>query len=114
MSSSSGRGTRLLKDLIRSHEGPLTRELVRKPGRFGLGQVPTDQLPDSVATVVCGFCATGCGMKAHLRNGEAVGLSPEARYPVNRGMACPRTGALVGAPDGFADGLHIGDILFDD
>ncbi len=90
MSSSPRRGTQLLKDLIRSHQGPLTRELVRKPGRFGLGQVPMDQLPDSVATVVCGFCSTGCGLKAHLRNGEAVGLSPEANYPVNRGMACPK------------------------
>ncbi|MFK7897793.1 MAG: molybdopterin oxidoreductase family protein [Myxococcota bacterium] len=90
MSASSGRGAQLLKDLIRNHEGPLTRELVRKPGRFGRGQVPKGQVPDAVATVVCGFCSTGCGLKAHLRDGEAVGLSPETTYPVNRGMACPK------------------------
>ena len=76
--------------LIRSHDGPLTQELVRKPGRFGLGQVPERLEPESVAKVVCGFCSTGCGLSAHLRDGEAVSLSPDPNYPVNRGMACPK------------------------
>lgn len=76
--------------LVRSHDGPLTQELVRKPGRFGLGQVPERLAPDAVARVVCGFCSTGCGLKAHLRDGEALNLSPDPDYPVNRGMACPK------------------------
>ena len=40
--------------------------------------------------MVCGFCSTGCGLKIHLRGGEAVNLSPETEYPVNLGMACPK------------------------
>ena len=40
--------------------------------------------------MVCGFCSTGCGLKVHLRDGAAVGLSPETEYPVNLGMACPK------------------------
>mgnify|MGYP005839177185 CR=1 FL=1 len=76
--------------LIRSHDGPLTRELERRPGRFGLGQLPSRLAPDATARTVCGFCSTGCGLLAHLREGEAMNLSPDPAYPVNRGTACPK------------------------
>ena len=33
-------------------------------------------------TTVCGFCSTGCGLEIHLKNGEAVGLSPARDYSV--------------------------------
>jgi len=39
---------------------------------------------------VCGYCSTGCGLRVHMRNGEAVNLSADTRYPVNLGMACPK------------------------
>jgi assimilatory nitrate reductase catalytic subunit len=39
---------------------------------------------------VCGYCSTGCGLKAHLRQGEAINLSAAPEYPVNFGMACPK------------------------
>jgi assimilatory nitrate reductase catalytic subunit len=70
--------------------GPLTRELLLAPGRFGLGKVPARLQPDQTTTMVCGFCSTGCGLDVHLRNGQAVNLSPAADYPVNLGMACPK------------------------
>ena len=76
--------------LVRSHDGPLTRELVRRPGRFGLGQVPDRAAPDDIARTVCGYCSTGCGLRIHMRDGEAVNLTPDPEYPVNRGMACPK------------------------
>ena len=79
-----------LATLLRTETGPLTRELVRRPGAFGLGQVPERLAPDAVANLVCGFCSTGCGLRAHLRDGEAMNLSPDPDYPVNRGMACPK------------------------
>jgi len=79
-----------LVDLIRRREGPLTRDLLREPGAFGLGQVPTRLAPDATTTMVCGFCSTGCGLTVHLREGSAVNLSPDASYPVNLGMACPK------------------------
>ena len=40
--------------------------------------------------MVCGFCSTGCGLTVHLRDGQAINLSPTTDYPVNRGMACPK------------------------
>lgn len=75
---------------FREWSGPLTADLVREPAKFGLGQVPRLTKPESVATAVCGFCSTGCGLKIHLKDGKAVNLSPDERYPVNIGMACPK------------------------
>ncbi|WP_165251259.1 molybdopterin oxidoreductase family protein [Paludisphaera soli] len=79
-----------LLGLVRARDGRLTRELRREPGGFGLGQVPASKAPDATTGVVCGFCSTGCGLTVHLRDGEAVNLTPTADYPVNRGMACPK------------------------
>ncbi|QDT68827.1 Nitrate reductase [Planctomycetes bacterium MalM25] len=79
-----------IRNLIHQQEGPLTSELIRKPGRFGLGQVPERLAPDATTDVVCGYCSTGCGLRVHLRDGEAVNLTPATEYPVNLGMACPK------------------------
>ena len=68
----------------------LTRELLREPGKFGLGQLPVVKAPDSTTGMVCGFCATGCNLNIHLRDGQAVNLTPATDYPVNLGMACPK------------------------
>ncbi len=82
--------TRRAAQLLRQTDGPLTRDLLREPGAFGLGQVPARLAPDATTTVVCGFCSTGCGLTVHLRDGQAVNLSPASAYPVNLGMACPK------------------------
>ncbi len=79
-----------LAPVFRQFEGPLTSDLVRRPGEFGLGQLPAKLTPDATTTMVCGFCSTGCGLKIHLRDGSAVNLSPDTEYPVNLGMACPK------------------------
>jgi len=77
-------------NLLRRFDGPLTRELIRTPGKFGLGQIPARLEPDSVTTLVCGYCSTGCGLRAHLKNNEVINLSADPAYPVNLGMACPK------------------------
>jgi len=77
-------------DILRQHDGPLTRDLLLTPGEFGLGRVPDRLLPDQTTTMVCGFCSTGCGLTVHLQKGQAVNLSPAKDYPVNLGMACPK------------------------
>jgi assimilatory nitrate reductase catalytic subunit len=79
-----------LRSLVHAREGRLTRELLREPGRFGLGQVPADKVPDATTGTVCGFCSTGCGLTVHLRDGEAINLTPTVDHPVNRGVACPK------------------------
>ena len=75
---------------IRQWEGPKTSQLLRTPGKFGLGQVPADTVPDATTNVICGFCATGCGLNIHLKDGQAINLTPSTDYPVNLGMACPK------------------------
>jgi anaerobic selenocysteine-containing dehydrogenase len=75
---------------LRQWTGPLTADLVRAPGEFGLGQVPARLKPDATTTMVCGFCSTGCGLNIHLKDGQAVNLSATSDYPVNLGMACPK------------------------
>ncbi|HVV37537.1 MAG TPA: molybdopterin-dependent oxidoreductase [Acidimicrobiales bacterium] len=70
--------------------GKLTRELARVPGGFGLGQVPAAGKPTAVTSMVCGFCSTGCSLDVHLREGQAVNITPTTKYPVNLGMACPK------------------------
>ena len=80
----------MMTDLFHATNGPLTRELLRQPGEFGLGQVPARLAPDATTQMVCGYCSTGCGLNVHLRNGEAVNLTPATEYPVNLGMACPK------------------------
>lgn len=76
--------------LLRAFDGTLTRDLLRTPGDFGLGQVPAKLKPDATTTAVCGFCSTGCGLSIHLQDGRAVNLSPATNYPVNLGFACPK------------------------
>jgi assimilatory nitrate reductase catalytic subunit len=91
-----------LRSLMHARDGHLTRELVRRPGRFGLGQVPEKAAPDATAGSVCGYCSTGCNLTIHLRRGEAVNLTPAVDYPVNRGLACPKGWealAVLDAPD---------------
>ena len=76
--------------MLRQRDGHLTRDLVRTPGGFGLGQLPLKVKPDATRDLVCGYCSTGCGLTVHLKEGAAVGLTPTAGYPVNRGTACPK------------------------
>lgn len=77
-------------NLFHQRSGPLTEKLLRNPGGFGLGQVPANQTPDATTAMTCGFCSTGCSLTVHLKDGAAIGLSPNTEYPVNLGMACPK------------------------
>ena len=78
------------KGWLRAFDGPLTRDLLLAPGGFGLGRVPSKSQPDATTTSVCGYCSTGCSLNLHLKDGEAISLSPNTNYPVNLGMACPK------------------------
>ncbi|WP_240772779.1 molybdopterin oxidoreductase family protein [Phragmitibacter flavus] len=80
-----------LPGLLRSLDGPMTRELVQSPGKFGFGNVPLRMTPHGTVTSVCGFCSTGCGLKVHVdERGQAINLTADSSYPVNLGMACPK------------------------
>ena len=80
----------LIDRLLHQQDGPLTRDLLLNPGGFGLGHVPARQTPDAVTNMTCGFCSTGGSLTVHLKEGEAVNLTPTAGHCVNQGMACPK------------------------
>lgn len=88
------------KRLLVKRDGPLTRELLLEPGRFGLGLVPERLAPDQTTSMVCGFCSTGCSLDIHLKDGKAVSLTPAVDYPVNLGMACPKGWEALAPLDG--------------
>ncbi len=67
--------------LVRACDGRLTRELLRAPGRFGLGQVPAGKTPHATTGMVCGFCSTGCGLTIHLRDGAGGEPHADDRTP---------------------------------
>jgi len=75
---------------IRAWRGPLTEELVRQPGAFGLGQVPANLAPDATTTTVCGFCSTGCGLDIGVAGNEIVGVRGRATDRVNHGRLGPK------------------------
>ncbi|HEY8992155.1 MAG TPA: nitrate reductase [Luteolibacter sp.] len=76
---------------IQARTGPMTDQLVRRPGDFGLGQVPARLAPVATTKSICGYCATGCSLHIHLdAEGQAINLTPDPAYPVNIGMACPK------------------------
>ena len=76
--------------LLHRTSGPLTRELLLQPSGFGLGQMPARLKPEATVQSVCGYCSTGCNLNVHLKDGQAISLSPTTEYPVNLGMACPK------------------------
>ncbi len=83
--------TERLESWLRMRTGPMTTELVQRPGHFGLGQVPVRIAPSNTTTAICGFCSTGCRLKVHRApDGAALNLTPDPDYPVNLGMACPK------------------------
>jgi anaerobic selenocysteine-containing dehydrogenase len=81
---------KVAQELFHRRQGPLTHELLLEAAAFGLGRVPAKSRPDATASMVCGYCSTGCSLQVHLREGRAVNLTPAANYPVNLGMACPK------------------------
>lgn len=87
---------------FRRWTGPMTAELARVPGPFGLGQIPARLAPQRLVEGICGYCSTGCNLRIHLRDGAPANLTPDPDYPVNLGMACPKgweSLAPLAAPD---------------
>jgi ferredoxin-nitrate reductase len=80
-----------IEDLLHARQGPMTSELVLRPGEFGLGRIPARLKPAATTDMVCGFCSTGCSLKIHLNErGQAINLTTNPNYVVNQGMACPK------------------------
>ena len=78
-----------IDSLLHARTGAMTDELAHTPS--ALGNLPARTTPVSTARSICGFCSTGCSLEIHLdAAGQAINLTPDPRYPVNLGMACPK------------------------
>ncbi len=88
-----------IRRLFYDRSGPLTAELKLSDGGPAVGRWPGHMLPDATTDLVCGFCATGCSLTAHIRGDNAVTLSPNTQHPVNLGMACPKGWEALSALD---------------
>jgi formate dehydrogenase major subunit len=47
-----------------------------------------------VSTTVCPYCAVGCGMLVHTRDGKVVNIEGDPEHPINRGALCSKGSAL--------------------
>lgn len=46
------------------------------------------------STTVCPYCAVGCGMIIHRKNGKIVNIEGDPEHPINRGSLCSKGSAL--------------------
>ena len=47
-----------------------------------------------VTTTVCPFCAVGCGMIVHTKDGKIVNIEWDTEHPINAGSLCSKGSAL--------------------
>lgn len=81
---------RKISSIFRQWHGKLTHQMVLHPSQFGLGKLPKRLHPDKTTDMICGFCSTGCSLNIHIKDNQAINLSPTTNYPVNLGQACPK------------------------
>jgi anaerobic selenocysteine-containing dehydrogenase len=46
------------------------------------------------STSICPFCAVGCGMVVHTKNGKIVNIEGDPEHPINQGALCSKGSAL--------------------
>lgn len=46
------------------------------------------------STSVCPYCAVGCGMIVHTKNGKVVNIEGDPDHPINQGSLCSKGSAL--------------------
>jgi anaerobic selenocysteine-containing dehydrogenase len=45
-------------------------------------------------TTICPFCAVGCSMIVHVKDGKIINLEGDEASPINRGSLCSKGGAM--------------------
>lgn len=47
-----------------------------------------------VTTTICPYCAVGCGMIFHSKNGKVINVEGDPDHPINRGSLCSKGASL--------------------
>jgi len=50
-------------------------------------------------TTICPYCAVGCGIIVHTRDGKVVNTEGDPDHPINQGSLCPKGGSLYQLSD---------------
>ncbi|MFT7538403.1 MAG: anaerobic selenocysteine-containing dehydrogenase, partial [Lysobacterales bacterium] len=79
-----------LKNLMYQTGGKFTDDLALEYSSVKEGYLPKRLKPESLTSMVCGYCSTGCSLDVHIKDGKPVNLTPTIKYPVNLGEACPK------------------------
>lgn len=45
-------------------------------------------------TTICPYCAVGCGLIVHTKNGKVVNIEGDTEHPINKGSLCSKGSAL--------------------
>jgi anaerobic selenocysteine-containing dehydrogenase len=46
------------------------------------------------STTICPFCAVGCGLVVHTKNGQVVNIEGDPQHPINQGALCSKGSSL--------------------
>ena len=72
-------------------------------GGLATGAKPVKANPDSeelrtkgleTTTTVCPYCAVGCGMIVHIKDGKIVNIEGDSEHPINEGALCSKGSAM--------------------
>lgn len=58
-------------------------------------QVPLKYVKCKETTTICPYCAVGCGIIVHTRNGKFIGSEGDPDHPINGGRLCPKGKAIT-------------------
>jgi len=61
-------------------------------GNFDSPELRTKGL--KTTTTICPFCAVGCSMIVHVKDGKIVNIEGDEASPINRGSLCSKGGAM--------------------
>jgi formate dehydrogenase major subunit len=56
--------------------------------------LPLKILYATETTTICPYCAVGCGIIVHTRNGKVINTEGDPDHPINEGSLCPKGGSL--------------------
>lgn len=70
----------------------------------GVGVTPALAQPRKIryaseVPTICPYCAVGCGIIAHVRDGKVINTEGDPNHPVNRGSLCSKGSALFQIPN---------------
>ncbi len=61
------------------------------------GEIPADMRTKGLqhTTTICPFCAVGCGLIVHTKDGKIVNMEGDTEHPINQGALCSKGSALL-------------------